>query len=45
MEEDFLKMSTRTSQGFEWTDLALRTVDTARPIAADAVQKVDPAPR
>ncbi|MDF3302080.1 transketolase [Streptomyces tropicalis] len=33
-------MSTQTSDGFEWTDLDRRAVDTARILAADAVQKV-----
>ncbi|KUN77713.1 transketolase [Streptomyces bungoensis] len=33
-------MSTHTSDGFEWTDLDRRAVDTARLLAADAVQKV-----
>ncbi|MFC7868124.1 transketolase [Streptomyces murinus] len=33
-------MSTQTSGGFEWTDLDRRAVDTARLLAADAVQKV-----
>ncbi|MFH8337278.1 transketolase [Streptomyces sp. AM6-12] len=33
-------MSTHTSSGFEWTDLDRRAVDTARLLAADAVQKV-----
>ncbi|MFG2119913.1 transketolase [Streptomyces sp. NPDC048710] len=33
-------MSTQTSDGFEWTDLDRRAVDTARLLAADAVQKV-----
>ncbi|MEU9986628.1 transketolase [Streptomyces sp. NPDC048045] len=32
-------MSTQTSDGFEWTDLDRRAVDTARLLAADAVQK------
>ncbi len=34
------KMSTQTSDGFEWTDLDRRAVDTARLLAADAVQQV-----
>ncbi|OIJ85532.1 transketolase [Streptomyces sp. MUSC 14] len=33
-------MSAQTSDGFEWTDLDRRAVDTARLLAADAVQKV-----
>ncbi|MEU6593758.1 transketolase [Streptomyces sp. NPDC046881] len=33
-------MTTHTSDGFEWTDLDRRAVDTARLLAADAVQKV-----
>ncbi|MBA2810310.1 transketolase [Streptomyces sp. KM273126] len=33
-------MSTQTSDRFEWTDLDRRAVDTARILAADAVQKV-----
>ncbi|WP_225840053.1 transketolase [Streptomyces sp. NK08204] len=33
-------MSTQTSDDFEWTDLDRRAVDTARLLAADAVQKV-----
>ncbi|MET9449048.1 transketolase [Streptomyces cinerochromogenes] len=33
-------MTTQTSDGFEWTDLDRRAVDTARILAADAVQKV-----
>ncbi|MFE3168803.1 transketolase [Streptomyces sp. NPDC059224] len=33
-------MSTHTSDGFEWTDLDRRAVDTARLLAADAVQQV-----
>ncbi|MGW2448919.1 transketolase [Streptomyces sp. NPDC001675] len=33
-------MSTQTPAGFEWTDLDRRAVDTARLLAADAVQKV-----
>ncbi|MEV5798042.1 transketolase [Streptomyces collinus] len=33
-------MSTQTSDRFEWTDLDRRAVDTARLLAADAVQKV-----
>ncbi|MFJ4577978.1 transketolase [Streptomyces echinatus] len=33
-------MAPRTSDGFEWTDLDRRAVDTARLLAADAVQKV-----
>ncbi|MFE0514722.1 transketolase [Streptomyces sp. NPDC058964] len=33
-------MSTQTSDGFEWTDLDRRAVDTARLLAADAVQRV-----
>ncbi|MGW3264069.1 transketolase [Streptomyces sp. NPDC001056] len=33
-------MSTQTSGDFEWTDLDRRAVDTARLLAADAVQKV-----
>ncbi|MFF9087905.1 transketolase [Streptomyces sp. NPDC014991] len=33
-------MTTPTSDGFEWTDLDRRAVDTARLLAADAVQKV-----
>ncbi|WP_030348649.1 transketolase [Streptomyces sp. NRRL S-1022] len=33
-------MRTQTSDGFEWTDLDRRAVDTARILAADAVQKV-----
>ncbi|WP_345524343.1 hypothetical protein [Streptomyces echinatus] len=33
-------MTPRTSDGFEWTDLDRRAVDTARLLAADAVQKV-----
>ncbi|CUW32460.1 transketolase [Streptomyces reticuli] len=33
-------MTTQTSDGFEWTDLDRRAVDTARLLAADAVQKV-----
>ncbi|MFD7299894.1 transketolase [Streptomyces pharetrae] len=33
-------MSTQTTDGFEWTDLDRRAVDTARLLAADAVQKV-----
>ncbi|MFJ3304124.1 transketolase [Streptomyces sp. NPDC086549] len=32
-------MSTQTSDGFEWTDLDRRAVDTARLLAADAVQR------
>ncbi|MFI1761223.1 transketolase [Streptomyces sp. NPDC020800] len=32
-------MSTQTSDGFEWTELDRRAVDTARLLAADAVQK------
>src|SRR5207248_7731772 len=38
--EDFLKMSTQTPGSFEWTELDRRAVDTARLLAADAVQKV-----
>ncbi|MFJ2609108.1 transketolase [Streptomyces sp. NPDC087425] len=33
-------MSTQTPDRFEWTDLDRRAVDTARVLAADAVQKV-----
>ncbi|MEU9480131.1 transketolase [Streptomyces sp. NPDC048191] len=33
-------MTAQTSDGFEWTDLDRRAVDTARLLAADAVQKV-----
>ncbi|MEU9972170.1 transketolase [Streptomyces sp. NPDC051014] len=33
-------MSTQTADGFEWTDLDRRAVDTARLLAADAVQQV-----
>ncbi|WAZ25262.1 transketolase [Streptomyces cinnabarinus] len=33
-------MSTRTPDSFEWTELDRRAVDTARLLAADAVQKV-----
>jgi len=33
-------MSTQTPEGFEWTDLDRRAVDTARLLAADSVQKV-----
>ncbi|MFI8347104.1 transketolase [Streptomyces sp. NPDC085596] len=33
-------MSTQTPESFEWTDLDRRAVDTARILAADAVQKV-----
>ncbi|MCS0599915.1 transketolase [Streptomyces sp. LP11] len=33
-------MTTHTADGFEWTDLDRRAVDTARLLAADAVQKV-----
>ncbi|MGW0581315.1 transketolase [Streptomyces sp. NPDC002920] len=33
-------MSTQTPNSFEWTDLDRRAVDTARLLAADAVQKV-----
>ncbi|MEU8689755.1 transketolase [Streptomyces sp. NPDC048665] len=33
-------MTTQTSDSFEWTDLDRRAVDTARLLAADAVQKV-----
>ncbi|MEU4035039.1 transketolase [Streptomyces collinus] len=33
-------MSAQTSDDFEWTDLDRRAVDTARLLAADAVQKV-----
>ncbi|MFB7510205.1 transketolase, partial [Streptomyces broussonetiae] len=33
-------MTTQTSESFEWTDLDRRAVDTARLLAADAVQKV-----
>ncbi|QTE02180.1 transketolase [Streptomyces cyanogenus] len=33
-------MTTQTPDGFEWTDLDRRAVDTARLLAADAVQKV-----
>ncbi|MEU6086668.1 transketolase [Streptomyces sp. NPDC047085] len=33
-------MSAQTTDGFEWTDLDRRAVDTARLLAADAVQKV-----
>ncbi|MET7285321.1 transketolase [Streptomyces sp. NPDC005573] len=33
-------MSTQINDGFEWTDLDRRAVDTARLLAADAVQKV-----
>ncbi|MFJ8792536.1 transketolase [Streptomyces sp. NPDC102462] len=33
-------MSTQTTDGFEWTDLDRRAVDTARLLAADAVQQV-----
>ncbi|MFF7971384.1 transketolase [Streptomyces sp. NPDC007905] len=33
-------MSTQTSDGCEWTDLDRRAADTARLLAADAVQKV-----
>ncbi|MGW4733717.1 transketolase [Streptomyces shenzhenensis] len=32
-------MSTQTTDGFEWTDLDRRAVDTARLLAADAVQQ------
>ncbi|MGW1163472.1 transketolase [Streptomyces sp. NPDC002513] len=32
-------MSTQSADGFEWTDLDRRAVDTARILAADAVQK------
>jgi transketolase len=38
--EDFLKMSTQTADSFEWTELDRRAVDTARLLAADAVQRV-----
>jgi transketolase len=38
--EDFLKMSAQSPDGFEWTELDGRAVDTARVLAADAVQKV-----
>ncbi|MFI8164777.1 transketolase [Streptomyces sp. NPDC085931] len=33
-------MSTQTADSFEWTDLDRRAVDTARLLAADAVQRV-----
>ncbi|MGV9498668.1 transketolase [Streptomyces sp. NPDC003642] len=33
-------MSTQTADSFEWTDLDRRAVDTARILAADAVQRV-----
>ncbi len=33
-------MSEHTTERFEWTDLDRRAVDTARLLAADAVQKV-----
>ncbi|MEU6221803.1 transketolase [Streptomyces sp. NPDC047022] len=33
-------MSAHSTDAFEWTDLDLRAVDTARVLAADAVQKV-----
>jgi transketolase len=33
-------MSAQSTDGFEWTDLDRRAVDTARVLAADAVQKV-----
>ncbi|MER6122463.1 transketolase [Streptomyces sp. NPDC001795] len=33
-------MSTQSQDGFEWTELDRRAVDTARVLAADAVQKV-----
>ena len=33
-------MSTQTPDSFEWTELDRRAVDTARLLAADAVQKV-----
>ncbi|MEU6369630.1 transketolase [Streptomyces sp. NPDC046931] len=33
-------MSAQSADGFEWTDLDRRAVDTARILAADAVQKV-----
>ncbi|MEU1102479.1 transketolase [Streptomyces tibetensis] len=33
-------MSTRTADSFEWTELDRRAVDTARLLAADAVQRV-----
>ncbi|MGV9563664.1 transketolase [Streptomyces sp. NPDC003480] len=33
-------MSAQSADGFEWTDLDRRAVDTARVLAADAVQKV-----
>jgi len=33
-------MSTQTTGGFEWSDLDRRAVDTARLLAADAVQRV-----
>jgi transketolase len=33
-------MSTQTTDGLEWTDLDRRAVDTARLLAADAVQRV-----
>lgn len=33
-------MSTETTDGFEWTDLDRRAVDTGRLLAADAVQQV-----
>src|ERR1700741_1489596 len=33
-------MSAQTSDGFEWTDVDVRAVDTARLLAADAVQRV-----
>ncbi|MGW7384200.1 transketolase [Streptomyces sp. NPDC054794] len=35
-----MKKSTQTTDGFEWTDLDRRAVDTARLLAADAVQQV-----
>ncbi|EFF94016.1 transketolase [Streptomyces sp. e14] len=35
-----MKMSEHTTDRFEWTDLDRRAVDTARLLAADAVQKV-----
>ncbi|WP_407918426.1 hypothetical protein, partial [Kitasatospora sp. NE20-6] len=33
-------MNTTPTNAFEWTDLDQRTVDTARVLAMDAVQKV-----
>jgi transketolase len=33
-------MSTQTPDSFEWTELDRRAVDTARLLAADAVQRV-----